>query len=218
MAASEGMTLQQLSDAVAESGLLALPPSDGITQRYTLEDLGLKFWGEMQAVPRNRRKEWFQTLVPTQQIALVVVLRDRGKSTQTLANELGVHPLEISRVWNKHADELGAQVVGLRLDTIAGQIQLESERAQEVAMDKGDASTYWRIAKDRVSVYQGLGIVDRAIHKVEHTHKFDEQQKQEIEALLDLRQKKERRLEEIKQIESEEFDVVAETPLEAEEA
>lgn len=205
-----GMDVETLANLMVDSGVTALPASDGITGRYTLEDLGKRLWGELQQQPRTERGKWFRARTEPQRVAVIVVLRDRGYASTVIAKELELQPMEVVRVWNKHAADLGAQVVGLRLDTIAGQLQAVKERAQQVAMEKGDAATMWRVEKDYLAALQSLGVVDRAIHKVEHTVKFDDQQRAEIEAMLELERKKEQRGEEIKQIEASVIDPVPE--------
>lgn len=209
-AAAVGLTAEGLADLMVESGATALPPSDGITDRYTLKDLGTRLWGTMQEQPVAARAAWFHGLTSTQRIAVIVTLREKGFATQVIAQEFKVPMMDVLRVWNEHADNLGGQVVGIRLNTIAGNLQLVAERAQQGAMEKQDWSTMWRIQKDLTAVMQTLGIVDRAIHKVEVTHKFDEQKQTELEAMLDLERKKARRAEEVKLIEAEVSDTLPE--------
>jgi hypothetical protein len=191
-AAAAGLTVQQLADLVFESGVVPPKAADGVVQRYTLEDLGTRLWGTMQGVPRSDRAAWFAALVPVQKTSMIVVLRDHGFRTETIARDLGISTEDVLRTWNAYAGQLGAQVVGIRLDTIAGQLQLASEHAQQLAIANGDAGTYWKIEKEKIELLQGLGIVDKAIQKVEHTHKIDDQQKAEIEELFKLRQKQQK--------------------------
>lgn len=202
-AAAAGVTVQELADLVFEAGVVPPKAPDGITQRYTLEDLGARLWGTMQTVPRSKRAEWFAGLVPTQRISVIVVLRDQGFRTEVVANELGVPPDEVMRAWNNYGSQLGAQVLGIRLDTIAGQMQLASERAQQIALENGMAAVYWRIEKEKVELLQSLGVVDRAAHRMEVTHKLSDEQRGEIEKIAELRNKQGKRrieIEEIKQI------------------
>lgn len=208
-------SVDQLADLLVDSGALALPPSDGITERYTLEDLGKRMWVLSQSQPQTKRAEWFANLAETQRKALIVILRTRGYSATAIGTDFNLPVTEVNKVYSEHASNLGAQVLGLRLDTIAGNLMLQAERAQEVAMSKNDPSTYWRIAKEVVGLLQSLGIVDRAIHRVEVTHKHEDEKKSEIEALVALEEKKRRRLEEIKQADAE---VVESLPTEMEDA
>jgi len=202
-AASVGMSVEELADVLVDGGITALPPSDGITRTYTLEDLGRRLWAEMNSRPKSRRVEWFHNLTPAQRTAVVVVMRVDGFATSTISREFRIPERDIVAAFNAHADDLGAQVVGLRLNTIAGQMQLVYERAVEMEMRKGNGRAVWAIEKERVGVLQSLGIVDQAVHKSEVTHKFDEQTKAEIEALAELRNKQRIRAEEVKQIEDE---------------
>lgn len=194
-----GLTVEQLGDLLVDSGLYAMPP-DGVVQRFTLEDLGMRLWSTMQSVPRSRRYKWFEGLTVTQQSAVVVVLRERGFASATIANDFRIDPMEVTRIYNKHADQLGAQVVGLRLDTIAGHMQLAAERAQEMAIERHDPRAFWAVEKEKIGLMQDLGIVDRAVHKTEVTHRLDENQVQEIEQLANLRRKQEVRRNELQRI------------------
>jgi hypothetical protein len=197
-----GLSVEDLANLIVDAGIAALPPSDGITGRYSLKDLGTRLWGTMQEHPPNMRAQWFGGLTTTQQTAVIVTLRDRGFSSQVIAQDFKIPMMKVQQTWNKHADDLGAQVVGLRLNTIAGNLQLMAERATQGAMEKGDHATMWRITKELTKMLQEIGIIDRAIHKVEVTHKFDEEKKAELDKLLELERKKAAQLENIKAIEA----------------
>lgn len=199
---------EELANLVVDSGVVAMPPSDEITDAYTLKDLGTRLWGTMQEQPKSSRASWFHGLSPVQKKAVIVTLRDQGFSSHVIAGELKVDLMEVIRTWNKHADDLGAQVVGIRLNTIAGNLQIVAERAQQGAMQKEDFSAMWRIQKEMTTMLQSLGIVDQAIHRVEHTHKFDEQKQVELNALLELEDKKRRRGEEVKRIRAVDVEVI----------
>ena len=209
-AAAAGLSVEELANLIVDAGITALPPSDGITTRYTLKELGTRLWGTMQEEPRAMRAKWFGGLAPHQQAAVIVVLRDKGFATSVVANEFKIPQMQVIRTWNKHADDLGAQVVGTRLNTIAGNLQIMAERAQHGAMEKGDHATMWRIQKELTKVLQDLGIVDRAVHRVEVAHTFDAQKKVELEGLLELERKQARRAEEVKLIEAEVTDDIPE--------
>jgi hypothetical protein len=203
-AAAAGLSVPELADLVFEAGVIPPKGLDGITIRYTLEELGTRMWGTMQTVPKSDRAKWFSELVPVQKTSIIVVLRDQGFRTEVIARDLGLDPTEVMRTWNTYASELGSQVLGIRLDTIAGQLQLASERSQELAIRNGDHSAYWRIEREKVELLQSLGVVERAIHRSEVTHKVSEEQMAEIEALTLLRQKQGKRrleIEELKQLE-----------------
>jgi len=197
------LSLEELVDLVADSGLLALPPSDELTAMVTLRDLGLKLWNSSQLIKRDQRASWFAELLPVQQTAVVCTLRDRGFSSSAIANDFGLDPNEVTKTWHRHADELGAHVVGIRQNTLVGTMQLAAERAMQGAAEKDDWATYWRIQKDLIGTLQSLGIADRAAAKVEVSHKFDEQRQAEMEKLLELERKRLLRGEEIKRIEVE---------------
>jgi hypothetical protein len=197
-------SVEALADLVVDSGVLALP-GDGVTERYTLEDLGVQMRSQL---PPTGRPEWFDGLVETQQVALVSVLRSRGFSTTTISTDFGIDPIAVSKIYARYGDELGAQVVNVRLNTLVGQMQLAAERASEGAMAKEDWGTYWRIQKETIGVLQSLGIVKKAIQKVEIAHTFDDQKSAELEAILDIERKQHARREEMKKADFEVHDAV----------
>lgn len=215
-ATAAGLTVTQLVDLVADSGALALPPAQAATPMVTMRDLGKKLWMDMQTVSQTAHPEWFTSLLPTQQRALIVTLRDRGYRSEVIAQDLGLSALQVARIYNEHADNLGAQVVSVRLNTLAGQVQLAAERAQQGLMEKDDWKGYWSVAKDMVGILQNLGIVDRAVGRVEVTHKFHEQTKAEVDAMLDLERKKRVRMEELKNADFKMLDEAPQIELEGE--
>jgi hypothetical protein len=201
-------SIEALADLVADSGLLAVPPADGVTERYTLEDLGVQMRSQMSAVLPTDRPEWFGKLVETQQIAIVAVLRARGYSSQVIATDFGIDPIAVNKTFARYADELGGQVVNIRLNTLVGNMQLAGERAAEGAMEKKDWGTYWRIQKETIALLQSLGIVKKAIQKVEIAHTFDDQKQAELDGILDIERKRRARSEEIKTADFEVLDPV----------
>ena len=204
-AEAAGCTLEGLVNLVVDSGAVALPPTDGISQVYRLEDLGEQMHAQM---PPTGRPEWFTGLVETQQVALVTMLRARGYSSMVVARDFGITELDVTRIYSRYADELGAQVINVRLNTLVGNMQLAAERAGEGAMSKEDWGTYWRIAKEQIAILQTLGIVKQAVRKVEVAHKFDDQKQAELNDMLDLERMKERRHEEMKRADCEIHDAV----------
>lgn len=197
-------SIEDLVNLVVDSGAIATPPSDGVTEVYTLQDLGAALWAQM---PPTGRPEWFAGLVDTQKAAIITMLRTRGYSAMVVGRDFGLPELEVQQIYNRHVDDLGGQVINVRLNTLVGHLQLAAERASEGAMAKEDWSTYWRVQREMIGVLQSLGIVKQAIRKVEIAHKFEDQQKAEVDALLDIERKKRLRQEEIKRIEVE-FDAV----------
>lgn len=199
-AEAAGLSVQQLADLVFEAGVIPPKAPDGVVQRYTLQDLGEKLWGAMQPVPKDERAVWFASLVPTQQTALVAVLRDHGFRSEVIARDLGLGVDTVMRMWATYASKLGEQVVGIRLDTIAGSLQLASERAQEMAIADNSPAVYWKIEKEKIELLQSIGIVEKAIHKTEVTHKIDDAQKAELEEWVKLRNKQGKRRIEVEEL------------------
>lgn len=200
-------SVEQLANLVVDSGILATPPEgDGVSQVYTLDDLGRQMHAQM---PPDGRPEWFDGLVETQRTALITMLRSRGYASMVIARDFGITESDVNKVYERYADELGGQVINVRLNTLVGNLQIAAERAGQMAMSKEDAATYWRIQKEMIALLQSLGIVKQAIRKVEVAHHFDDQKQAEINAMLDLERKQAARTEELKQAE---FQLVDEVP------
>lgn len=197
-AASIGVSIDELADMVIDGGLR--PPKENLTQQYSLEDLGQRLWSELQTYARPLREEWFEKLTELQQRALIVVLRDRGHASIAIANEFHVPLNQVIRTWNTYCDELGSQITGMRLETIVGRLTAMAERAQQMALDACDHKALWVIAREHIEALQSLGVVDRAIHRVDHhhLHAIDAEKRAELDEMVKLEMKKEKRYEEIK--------------------
>lgn len=217
-AEAAGLTVEELCTLVVDSGALALASSDSESEgAYTFDDLGRRMWAMMNSVRVSRRPEWFQALAESQQNALIVHWRNHGFSSELIAHHLELDETKVRNVYHEHADNIGSQVIGVRLSTIAGNMQLLSEEVIQRAADNGDYKTMWRVEKERVKLLQDLGIVDKAIHKVEVSHKIDGRTEEEIRKLVDLEQKRRARIGELKDAEFEVLDPVPDMPgLEAE--
>lgn len=202
-------SVHELIDFIADAGLIGLPPADGITERYTLEDLGLRLWATMQARPIAKRAEWFHELAEQQQVSLVTVLRNRGFSCNNIARQFEIPERKVRQWWNKHADHLGAQVVGTRLNVIVGELQARAEQSIDELTRLGKPKEAFSVQKDFVGLLQNLGIVERAAQHVHHTHDVGEQTMQEIESLVAIREKKAAAQERVKSIDAE---VIEEPP------
>lgn len=199
-----------LVDMVVDSGAIALPPDDGVTETYRLKDLGVQMHSQMPAV---EREAWFRELVESQQIALVTLLRARGYSSIVIARDFGLTELSVNKIYSRYADDLGAQVINVRLNTLVGNLQLAAERAGEGSMEKTDWGTYWRIQKEMIALLQSLGIVKQAIRKVEVAHHFDDQKQAELDQLLELERKQVARREELKRVDATVTDAVPQLSL-----
>lgn len=206
-AAAAGLDVEGLVNLIVDSGAVALPPSDGVTESYSIEDLGAQMHAQM---PPTDRAVWFLGLVETQQVALVTLLRARGYSSIVIARDFGCTEITVNKIYAKYADDLGAQVINVRLNTLVGNLQLASERAGQGAMEKQDWGTYWRVQKELIALLQSLGIVKQAIRKVEVAHKFDDQKQAELDMMLDIERKQAARQEEIRLAD---FEVTDEVPV-----
>jgi hypothetical protein len=217
-AEAAGLTLAQLVDLVHDSGAMSTPPDadDGITTTLTLGDLGKRMWAELQQVLAPERAAWFAQLLEPQQIAMIVTLCDEGFRPEIISRELGISSVRVREVRDQYADRIGAQVTQIRLSTIAGHVQIAAERAMEGLKAAGDWKGYFGVQRDVVKVLQSLGIVDQAIHRVEVTHKIEDNRQAEIDAILEIERKKQRRRIEIETASGATLDAVPQLEFEKE--
>lgn len=211
-------SVEELVDLIVDSGVSARPPVDPLTERMTLQDLGERLWVVATATQRDARREWFERLAPVQQTAIVTVLRTRGYSAIAISNDFGIEQLEVERIYAEHTTKLGAQVLGVRLDTLAGQISEAKQRAQQIAAEKGDGAALWRIEKEFVGVMQDLGVLERAAHKVEVVGRASEAKAAALQQITELAEKRARRRIEIQKVDKEVIDAAPESLEESYEA
>jgi hypothetical protein len=175
---------------------------DPLTERFTLEDLGDRLAMVAQTESPPLRQAWFTNLVPVQRNAVVTALRHRGYSALSISNDFGLPELQVEKIYAEHVTQLGAQVLAVRLDTLVGQISAAKQRAQEMAIKKGDAGTFWRVEKEHTGLLQDLGVLERAAHKVEVVNKAEESKAAAFTRLVSLAEMKARRNVELKKIEA----------------
>lgn len=215
-----GLSVPQLVDLISDSGLMATPPPDGATEVLSLQDLGDRLHALSSAEPRGARAEWFASLLPRQQQALLTVLRERGYATAVIAQEYGIDPMQVVEAHNKFADNLGKNVVQVRMTTLAGQMTLAMERAQQGAMESKDWSTFWRIQKEAIGLLQSMGIVDRAAQKITIDQNVSigvEEKNAEIRRLIELERRGEARRLEIQRAEREDDEVPTDVQVDSQE-
>lgn len=169
----------------------------------TRKELGLTLWRELQAVAKTGRKSWYSKLATEQQISLIVALRHEGYRSDVIARDLGISQYSVTELYNRYADTVGAQVSLIRLNAILGSLTSDLEIAQEGLRKNGDWNGYWRVRKDYVTKLQDLGVVERAVQRIEVNHTFEAAKQAEIEAILEIERKREKRIDEIKQAEFE---------------
>lgn len=193
-------TVEELADLVVDSGVAARPPADPFTDRFTLEDLGARLWRVATQTPRTRRQQWFRELAPAQRIAVVTVLRQRGYAALVISNELGISETDVESIYAENTTRLGAQVLGVRLDTLVGRMVQVAQAAQQMATEKGDSSAVWRIEKELVAMMQDLGVVDRATRKVEVVDRAEEAKAHALDRLVKIAEMRAVRQAELRQI------------------
>lgn len=196
-------TVEQLADLVVDSGISARPPVDPYTERFTLEELGQRLWAVATTYPQPARRAWYEGLTPAQQASVVTVLRSRQYTAFAISNDFGLTEVQVEKIYAEHVTKLGEHVLGVRLDTMVGQITQAKQRAQQMAMEKGDAAAIWRIEKEFTSVLQDLGVVERAARKVELVDKAEEAKAAALQRMVALAEKQAARRAEIARAERE---------------
>ena len=195
-----GLSVAQLVDLAYHHG--ALTPGEkerGVSNGLTLGDLGKRMWGDLQKVMQGDRARWFHELLEPQQVALIATLMDQGYRPEVIGLELQVPSVRVREIMHSYADKIGFQVTEMRLTTIAGNLQQVAERAMEGLLQSGDFKGYFMVEKQRIELLQSLGIVDRAIQRLEVTHKDEtgSSVQNDIEAMIEIERKRQARIEEI---------------------
>ncbi len=169
----------------------------------TRKELGLTLWRELQGVAKANRGEWYSKLADEQQISLIVALRHEGYRSDVIARDLAISQYSVTELYNRYADTVGSQVSLIRLNTLLGIMSSDLELAQEGMRNAGDWNGYWKARKEYIKLLQDLGVVERAVQRIEVNHSFEEAKQSEIHAILELERKQLARQEEIKQVEYE---------------
>jgi hypothetical protein len=174
---------------------------DKQTESITRKELGLTLWRELQAIDKANRGDWYQKLADEQQVSLIVALRHEGYRSDVIARDLKISQYTVTELYNRYADTVGSQVSFIRINTILGIMTNDLELAQEGLRKDGDWGGFWRARKEYIKLLQDLGIVERAVQRIEVVHNFEQAKQAEIESILELERKKKVRLEEIKRAE-----------------
>jgi hypothetical protein len=184
--------------AIDAYGAKLVPKGD---DTITRKELGLTLWRELQAIDKANRGDWYQKLADEQQVSLIVALRHEGYRSDVIARDLKISQYTVTELYNRYADTVGAQVSFIRINTILGIMTSDLELAQEGLRKDGDWGAFWRARKEYIKLLQDLGIVERAVQRIEVTHNFEQAKQAEIDSILELERKKKVRLEEIKRAE-----------------
>lgn len=200
-------TPEQLAMMLIDAGFVQTP-KDGVGDHLSLEQLGASLYIKMQDVAKTDRPAWYRELAKPQQVALLVYLRRQDFSSMTISNDLDVPVRTVSMYFNQYAENVGANVLAARSETVAGLLQLRVEQLIERinslseeeynALDK--AKLVWTITKDHTKLLTDLGFIDRAPTKVEVTTRQAPPDTQEelLNRLEELNKKKQQRMIELR--------------------
>ena len=179
---AEALTSTTTPRQVAELGSL--------TTALTVEDVGYALY--MKLYQQSDKAKFFKKLMDDQKGMLIVYLTHVGFSPPAIAANLDVSEAYVHQCWSLYADKLGQQVMGIRLQTLVGDLKAKADQLYEVAMRDGKTQLAWKITTDFVGQLQELNIVERAVHRQEVTHKveLDEADLLELDELMSLRRKK----------------------------
>lgn len=181
-----------LLDLLSASGRVALEAAeDPLTVEVTLADLGADLDHDLRAGHVR-----FEDLAPVQQDAVlghrVAVL---GETPQTIATTLGVRPSRVTRVLDEVLARRGDRVVQASREHVVGRLVAAAELASSKLREEGNWAGFWRIEKELATKLEDLGVVKRAA--VQHEHHvsvgLDDARRKELDALLELERKQERR-------------------------
>lgn len=182
----------EFCEAVVKSGLLAkeAPNAERFLDRRSLEEVG-KFLCQRMEVQTNQGA-WFKKLSRDQKGALVCSLMQKGHAPPAIARALNCSETDVRETWAAYSDELGKTVTGIRASTVIGDLTARRDELYQRAIDAGNYSLAWRIQKDYTASLQDFGIIEKAVIRQEITHKLDldEVAEEELEALVDVRQKR----------------------------
>lgn len=199
-AAAAGTDVQGLLDMAADSGIAAPPPTDGLTEVMTFEELGADL---AASVPTDdaARALFFRGLTPSQQDALLARLACvERKHPAALAVAFNVPTGRLTRAIRRASERRGVVAIGARLSTVVGGLVDAAERAMEELALEGSWRAYFDVRLKLTAKLQDLGIVFRAPTEHHHdvSHTMDEATRDEVTKLVELERKQQRRTEEIK--------------------
>lgn len=161
-----------------------------LTASMTVADVGQALYWKLYR--DKEKKGFFKKLSEEQQAMLVAYLTHIGFAPQTIAIELDTSEQAVREHWARYADKLGQHVIGIRLQTLVGDLKAKADQLFQSAMAEGKLPLAWKITTDFVKVLQDLNIVERAAQKQEVTHKLelDEADLMELDGLMELRKKR----------------------------
>src|SRR5690348_12650628 len=156
-----GMTVEQLAKTVIDlyGKKLAKPTAH---ERLSRKELGLALWRDLQRIAKPNRGAWYQELADEQKISLIVALRHEGYRSDVIARDLNIPQNQVTELYNRYADTVGAQVSMVRVSTILGAVTSDLELAQEGLRKDGDWKGFWAARAKYVALLQDLGVVERA--------------------------------------------------------
>jgi hypothetical protein len=179
-----GVSVSDLGLMLVDAGLVDVKPEQG--ESLSLEALGQRLAVKKSDVPLDQRPEFFSNLTQIQKAALICHLKNRGHSSVTIGVEFDFGANAVTRIYNEYAANIGANVLELRQETVAGIIQLQMEAAIERIRtlpshapsneDDNPDFTYseldkeklsWQVFKEGNRMLRDLGIVSDAPRKAE---------------------------------------------------
>lgn len=171
-----------------------------------MEDLGAELGAQLAEHTgsgedaEQRRKAFFAGLLPLQQDALLLHLSEsEHKSLAQLAVAFKVPLPRLRQALNEAILKKGEWVQSVSMEHVVGAMVMAAERSMRELAQEGSWAAYWKVQKELAGKLEDLGIVRRTPKRLDVTvHGIDDLQKQELERLLELERKQERRSEEIK--------------------
>lgn len=177
-----GATPDQLAGMLIDAGFVKLPETQAF-ENLSIEMLGkrmnLLLKDKTDSDPEGV-EDWYNQLLPVQRAALIVDQRNRGYASATIAAAFGTSAANVSRIYNQYSDDLGANVLEQRQQTVAGLIQnqMESLQSRVLELPSGDngyselskLDLAWKIFKEGQKMLREIGVVSETPKQLEVTH------------------------------------------------
>lgn len=195
-----------LVDLAVSAGEIKPESAGQIVHKMTVEDLGAELAAQLAEHTgsgedaEQRRKDFFEGLIPVQQDALLIHLSQGGdKSLAQLACAFKVPLARLRQAVDDGILKRGEQVQSASMEHVVGALVAAADRAMQGLAAIGKWDSYWKVRKELTSKLEDLGIVRRTPKRLDVTvHAIDDLQQQELERILELERKKAQRGEELK--------------------
>jgi len=173
-------SLEDLAVALLDGGYLGKVKGPLEVQKLDRSEVGRALLAQC---PKGQElPEYFRSLIPAQQHAIMLSLMHKGKSAQYVASKFWLPVEEVMRVWNRYAASIGEDVLQVRFESYIGTLALRVEDLYHRCLKSDRPKAAADIMFKHLETLQKLGVLYRAPVKVEMTMNKEAQQEVEREA------------------------------------